>query len=123
MPLKKHIVSLLVKNSLSPIEIETMKQVASNVINFVKDILSDEQAKELKECSALDEITFGLDLPTIKSFDEKVDKCYNVHMLLGKTLQATYDLLLLSKRNSDQYLMTKVIHYVSQNVIEILCQS
>lgn len=68
--LKKHLVSLLVKNSLTPIEIETMKQVASNVINFVdaviygemKAILSDEQAKELEECSGLDDtyhIWFG----------------------------------------------------------------
>lgn len=89
--IKKHVITLLLlKNSLIPTETETMKLLLSSVINFVdyliyaqmRHILLTRQLNDLERNTIFDNITFGLDVPTLQLLHETVDKCHDLNTLL-----------------------------------------
>lgn len=69
--MKKHVITLLLKNSLTLTETETMKLLLSSVINFVDNLIyveirhmfSTRQLNDLERNTIFDDITFVLDLP------------------------------------------------------------
>jgi hypothetical protein len=76
----KHIIHLLLKNTITTIEEETMKLLLSGVINLVdssiftviKSILSPNYFNDLEEDSALDDISYGLDISTLQLLNKTI---------------------------------------------------
>jgi hypothetical protein len=77
--MKKHVITLLLKDSLTPTETETMKLLLSSVIKFVDNLIYEEmrlmlptrQLIELEQNTTFDDTTFVLDLTTLQLLDKK----------------------------------------------------
>lgn len=118
--MKKHVITLLLKNSLTLTETETMKLLLSSVINFVDNLIyveirhmfSTRQLNDLERNTIFDDITFGLDLPTLQLLDKTVDKCHDLNTLLIRITTTMSGLLIDNKRKSDSYKMLKVLDIV-----------
>ncbi|RCH80029.1 hypothetical protein CU098_003805, partial [Rhizopus stolonifer] len=118
--MKKHVTTLLLKSSLTPTETETMKLLLSSVINLVDNLIYTEmrhmlltrQLSELEQNTIFDDITFGLDVPTLQLLDETVDKCHDLNTLLIRITTTMSELLIDNKRKSDSYKMLKVLDIV-----------
>lgn len=97
-----------------------MKLLLSSVINFVDNLiyvemrlmLSTRQLNDLERNTTFDDITFGLDLPTLQLLDKTVDKCHDLNTLLIKITTTMSGLLIDNKRKSDSYKMLKVLDIV-----------
>ncbi|CAO3681609.1 unnamed protein product [Rhizopus stolonifer] len=120
--MKKHVITLLLKNTLTPTETETTKLLLSSVINLVDNLiyvemrhmLSTRQLNDLERTTIFDDINFGLDLPTLQLLDKTVDKCHDLNTLLIRITTATNGLLIDNKRKSDSYKMLKVLDIVAE---------
>ncbi|KAG1451944.1 hypothetical protein G6F56_007952 [Rhizopus delemar] len=120
--MKKHVTTLLLKSSLTPTETETMKLLLSSVINLVDNLIYTEmrhmlltrQLSELEQNTIFDDITFGLDVPTLQLLDETVDKCHDLNTLLIRITTTMSELLIDNKRKSDSYKMLKVLDIVTE---------
>lgn len=118
--MKKHVITLLLKNSLTPTETETMKLLMSSVINFVDSLIYTEmrqmlltrQLNDLERNTIFDDITFGMDVPTLQLLDKTVDKCHDLNTLLIRITTTMSGLLIDNKRKSDSYKMLKVLDIV-----------
>jgi hypothetical protein len=118
--MKKHVITLLLKNSLTPTETETMKLLLSSVINFVDNLIYVEirhmfltrQLNDLERNTIFDDITFVLDLHTLQLLDKTVDKCHDLNTLLIRITTTMSGLLIDNKRKSDSYKMLKILDIV-----------
>ncbi|CAO3625913.1 unnamed protein product [Mucor hiemalis] len=120
--MKKQVIKLLLKNSLTTAESETLKLLLSSVVNFLDSIIYTEmrqmlpaqQLKVLERNTVFDDISFGVGIDILRLLDETVNSCYDLNTLLIRIKMKINELIIDNERKSDDYKMLNVLDIVAE---------